>query len=51
VVVKNVEEMTVVSGNPAEYIKDRKQVHSTLVVESLLGEDYKEYKRDRKNKQ
>jgi acetyltransferase-like isoleucine patch superfamily enzyme len=49
VVVKNVEEMTVVSGNPAEYIKDRKQVHSNLVVESLLGGDFREYRKVRKN--
>jgi acetyltransferase-like isoleucine patch superfamily enzyme len=51
VVVKNVKEMSVVSGNPAEHIKDRKQVHSSLVVESLLGGDYKQYIATRKNKQ
>lgn len=43
VVVKNVEEMSVVSGNPAKHIKYRKQVHSNLVIESLLGGDYLTY--------
>jgi maltose O-acetyltransferase len=42
-VVKNVEEMSVVSGSPATHIKFRKQVHTNLVVESLLGGDYKIY--------
>ena len=37
VVVKDVEEMSVVSGNPAKEFKKRKCVHSNLVVESLLG--------------
>lgn len=50
VVVKNVNEMSVVSGNPAEHIKNRKQVHSDLIVESLLGGDYKQYITTRKNK-
>lgn len=49
VVVKNVEQMSVISGNPAIKIKQRKQVHSTLIVESLLGGDYKIYKETRKN--
>jgi maltose O-acetyltransferase len=39
VVVKNVEPMTVVSGNPAISIKVRENVHSNLVIESLLGGD------------
>jgi acetyltransferase-like isoleucine patch superfamily enzyme len=42
-VVKNVEAMSVVSGSPAKHIKFRKQVHTNLVVESLLGGDYKIY--------
>ena len=50
VVVKNVESMTVVGGNPAKEFKKRVCVHSKLVVESLLGGDYKIYKRTRKNK-
>lgn len=37
VVVKDVEDMSVVSGNPAKEFKKRKCVHSKLVVESLLG--------------
>lgn len=45
VVVKDLEEMSVVSGNPAKEIKKRKCVHSNLVVESLLGGDYQTYKK------
>lgn len=47
VVVKNVEAMAVMSGNPAQIIKYRKQVHSDLIVESLLGGDYMIYKNTR----
>ena len=50
VVVKNVEPMAVMSGNPANEIKKRKQVHDRLVVESLLGGDYEMYKQTRKKK-
>ncbi len=50
VVVNNVNEMSVVSGNPAEHIKNRKQVHSNLIVESLLGGDFKKYIYKRKDK-
>lgn len=50
VVVKDVETMSVVSGNPAKEIKKRKCVHSNLVVESLLGGDYEIYKGCRKNR-
>jgi maltose O-acetyltransferase len=49
-VVKNVEEMSVVSGSPAEHIKYRKHIHSNLVVESLLGGDYRTYKKTWANK-
>ena len=49
-VVKNVEEMSVVSGSPATHIKYRKMVHSNLVVESLLGGDYNRYVKTRKLK-
>lgn len=45
VVVKDVPAMAVMTGNPAYKFKDRKQVHSDLVVESLLGGDYKVYKK------
>lgn len=44
VVVKNVEPMSVVGGNPAKEFKKRKCVHKNLVVESLLGGDYEIYK-------
>ena len=50
VVVKNVEPMSVVSGNPAKEFKKRKCVHSSLVVESLLGGDYMVYKQTWKNR-
>ncbi len=49
VVVKDVDSMTVVSGNPAIEFKKRKCVHSDLVVESLLGGDYMTYKLTRKS--
>jgi acetyltransferase-like isoleucine patch superfamily enzyme len=42
-IVKDIEELSVMSGNPATPIKFRKQVHANLVVESLLGGDYKIY--------
>lgn len=48
VVVKNVEPMAVMSGNPAKEFKKRKCVHSALVVESLLGGDYEIYKETRR---
>ena len=44
VVVKNVEPMSVVGGNPAKEFKKRKCVHKNLIVESLLGGDYEIYK-------
>lgn len=47
VVVKNVETMSVVGGNPAKEFKKRKCVHKNLVVESLLGGDYHTYKKTR----
>lgn len=48
VVVKDVERMSVVSGNPAKEFKKRQCVHSSLVVESLLGGDYEIYKETRR---
>lgn len=48
VVVKNIEPMAVVGGNPAKQFKVRTCVHSDLVIESLLGGDYYIYKRARK---
>ena len=50
VVVKNIDPMSVVSGNPAKEFKKRTCVHSDLIVESLLGGDYEEYKRVRRTK-
>ena len=50
VVVKDVESMSVVGGNPAKELKKRKCVHKNLVVESLLGGDYYTYKKIRKSK-
>ncbi len=48
VVTKNIESMHVVSGNPVATIKIRKEVHVNLVVESLLGGDFKTYINTRK---
>ena len=48
VVVKDVESMSVVGGNPAKEFKKRKCVHKNLVVESLLGGDYYTYKKTRR---
>ena len=50
VVVKDVESMSVVGGNPAKEFKKRQCVHSNLVVESLLGGDYRTYRATRKKK-
>ncbi|MGN1375494.1 MAG: acyltransferase [Prevotella sp.] len=49
VVVKNIQPMSVVSGNPATEFKKRRCVHSALVVESLLSGDYRIYKSARKS--
>lgn len=49
VVVKDVESMSVVGGNPAKELKKRKCVHKNLVVESLLGGDYYTYKKIRRS--
>jgi acetyltransferase-like isoleucine patch superfamily enzyme len=40
VVVKDVEQLSVVTGNPAIHLRYRKQIHSNLIVESLLGNDF-----------
>lgn len=50
VVVKDVEPMTVVAGNPAKEFKKRKCVHTNIIVESLLGGDFEIYKRTWKQK-
>jgi len=44
VVVKNVESMTIVTGNPAQILRNRMIVHTDLCIESMLGNDYIAYK-------
>lgn len=51
VVVKDVDSMSVVGGNPAKEFKKRKCVHTDLVVESLLGGDYEAYRETRNRKE
>lgn len=48
VVAGDVEAMTVVGGNPARKLRERRRVHSSLVVESLLGGDYRLYRAARR---
>lgn len=48
-VAKNVEKMHIVSGNPAMFLKIRKQVHTDLVVSSLLGGDLVKYMQARRS--
>lgn len=43
VLFKNVENMSIVSGNPATQLRIRKNIHSNLVIESLLGNDLSIY--------
>lgn len=50
VVVKNINRMSIVGGNPAVHLRYRKQVHDKLVVESLLGGDLKTYIETYKNR-
>lgn len=50
VLVRDVPEMQIVSGNPATVLRERKCVHEDLVVESLLGGDFKAYREARKQK-
>lgn len=50
VVVKNVGKMSVVSGNPAQHLKDRQTIHDQLIVSSLSGGDFLYYRSARKNK-
>ena len=42
-VTRDVETMSVISGSPALHLKTRGQVHSNLIVPSLLGGDLKIY--------
>jgi acetyltransferase-like isoleucine patch superfamily enzyme len=50
VVAKNVNSMHIVAGNPAVFLRDRKQVHYNLCVEELLGNDFNTYINVRKHK-
>jgi acetyltransferase-like isoleucine patch superfamily enzyme len=43
VVANNIEAMEIVAGNPAKLLRIRKQAHTDLCVESLLGNDYLAY--------
>jgi acetyltransferase-like isoleucine patch superfamily enzyme len=43
VVANNIEAMEIVVGNPAKLLRIRKQAHTDLCVESLLGNDYLAY--------
>jgi acetyltransferase-like isoleucine patch superfamily enzyme len=43
VVAKNIESLSIVSGNPAQPLRKRTKVHSDLCVESLHGNDFKAY--------
>lgn len=47
VIVSNAEAMSVMVGNPAKKLRERKSVHSDLCVESLLGNDFIAYKKAR----
>lgn len=47
VVTKDIEPMTVVAGNPAKRIRDRKNVHTNICIESLLGGDLITYIKSR----
>ena len=44
VVAKNVERMSIVTGNPAVELRKRKMVHTDLCVESMLSNDFVAYK-------
>ena len=50
VVVKNVQEMSIISGNQAKIIRYRECVHDQFVVESCRAGDYLQYKAARKMK-
>lgn len=43
VVVKDVEPMSIIGGNPAVHLRERKCVHDKLVIPSLLSGDLKIY--------
>ncbi|MEO8419376.1 MAG: acyltransferase [Methylophilaceae bacterium] len=43
VVARDVAAMEIVAGNPAKLLRMRKQVHTDLCIEGLLGNDYLAY--------
>lgn len=43
VIAKNVDSLDIVTGNPAVILRKRKQVHTDLCVESMLGNDFISY--------
>ena len=43
VVASDIEAMQIVTGNPAKLLRLRKQVHTDLCIEALLGNDYVAY--------
>ena len=49
VLYSNVSKMDVMTGNPASFLKKRKEVHSNLCVEGLLGNDLITYLKARTN--
>lgn len=51
VVAKDVPPMTIVTGNPANPLRERKKVHADLCVESLLGNDYLSFVKAYKTRQ
>jgi len=44
VVARNVESMSIMTGNPAVLLRKRKDVHANLCVESMLGNDFMAYR-------
>lgn len=50
VLAKNVERMSIVTGNPAVELRKRKAVHTDLCVESMLGNDFVAYTKAYRNK-
>jgi len=50
VIAKNVEPMAIMTGNPAVFLRERKNVHSDLCVESMLGNDFIAYVKARQIK-
>jgi len=50
VIASNIDEMAIVTGNPAKLLRLRKNVHKDLCVESMLGNDYMAYKQAYKTK-